>query len=72
MKRHRLLPLSLLSAGVIALIAAHGTLLYYASSHLTLSTTVAAGVIILLVIKLLGLLGRLHGLLRRRSGHDMH
>ncbi len=54
----------------IGLLAGHGVILYYASSHLVLSAAVLSGAIILLVIKHVGLLGPLYALLRRRrSGH---
>ena len=56
-----------LLAIVVVLMAAHGVILYYFSSHLALSSAVVAGVIVLAVIKHLGLLGSLYGLLRRRS-----
>ena len=51
----------------VVLMAGHGIILYYFSSHLALSSAVVAGVIVLAVIKHLGLLGSLYGLLRRRS-----
>ncbi|MGI8519142.1 MAG: hypothetical protein ACR2MC_00795 [Actinomycetota bacterium] len=55
---------------VIVLLAGHGVILYYVSSHVVLSATVLSGVIILLVINHVGLLGPLYALLRRRrSGH---
>jgi hypothetical protein len=56
-----------LSAGVVALIASHGIILYYVSSHTALSAAVLSGVTILVVIKHLGLLGPLYALFRRRS-----
>jgi hypothetical protein len=58
---------------VATVIAGHGIILYYVSSHMTLSAAVVSGVIILLVIKHLGLaaalLGPLYALVRRRSRH---
>jgi hypothetical protein len=49
----------------ILLIAGHGVILYYASSHLALSAGLISGVIVLIVIKHLGLLGPTYALLRR-------
>jgi hypothetical protein len=54
----------MLMAAVGVLIAAHGTILYYVSSHATVS--IAAAAVILVVIKHLGLLGPLLAWLRRR------
>jgi hypothetical protein len=51
-----------------ALIAGHGFFLYYFSSHFALSAAVV-GVIAVVVIKHVGLLGSLYGLLQRRSRH---
>jgi hypothetical protein len=50
----------------VILLAAHGLILYYASSHLALSAGLASSVILLIVIKHLGLLGPAYALLRRR------
>jgi uncharacterized membrane protein len=58
----------LLAAGAIALIAGHGVVLYFAWSHLAISATAVAGVVILIALKHLGLLGPLYALLRRRPG----
>jgi hypothetical protein len=41
----------------VLVIAVHGSVFYYASSHLTLSAGVIAGIVALVVIKHLGLLG---------------
>ena len=49
----------------VLLIAGHGVILYYASSHLALSAGLISGVIVLIVIKHLGLLGPTYALLRR-------
>jgi uncharacterized membrane protein YdfJ with MMPL/SSD domain len=57
---HRLI----LLAAVGVFIAAHGAILYYLSSHATVS--IAAIAIILVVIKHLGLLGPLLAWFRRR------
>jgi hypothetical protein len=57
----------LLSMAAAVLIAGHGFVLYYVSSHLALSAAAISGLIILLVIKHLGLLSPLHAALRRRS-----
>jgi len=51
----------------VLLIAGHGILFYFVSSHATLSAAMAAGVIILIAAKHLGLLAPLYGLFRRRS-----
>lgn len=57
---------------VILLLVGHGVILYYVSSHVTLSAAVLSGAIILLVIKHVGLLGPLYALFRRRrSGHRL-
>ena len=57
----------MLAVGVIILIAGHGIILYYFASHVTLSTAVVSGVIILVVLKHLGVLGPLYALFRRRA-----
>lgn len=63
-RRHvRILP-----ALVIALLAGHGVILYYVSSHMVLSAAVLSGVILLLLLKHVGLLGPLYVLFRRRPG----
>ncbi len=56
----------MLAVGAIILIAGHGVILYYFSSHVALSAAVMSAVIILVVIKHLGLLGSVYALLRRR------
>lgn len=54
-RRERLmLRASLLAAALIVLIAFHGLILYFASSHLALSGALASGLIALVVIKHLG------------------
>jgi len=57
---HRLI----LLAAVGVFVAAHGAILYYVSSHATVS--IAAAAVILVVIKHLGLFGPLLAWLRRR------
>jgi hypothetical protein len=57
---HRLV----LLAAVGIFVAAHGAILYYVSTHATMSIAVAA--VLLLVIKHLGLLGPLFTWFRRR------
>ena len=47
------------------LIAVHGVILYYFSSHMTLSVAVVVGVIAMVVVKHLGLLGPIYALLRK-------
>lgn len=61
--RGRLWAVALLT---LILIAGHGFILYYASSHMALSAGVVAGVVLLIVIKHLGALGPAFALLRRR------
>ena len=53
--------------GVVVLIAGHGIILYYVSSHTALSAAIVSGVIVLVVVKHLGLLGPLYALFRHRS-----
>jgi membrane protein YdbS with pleckstrin-like domain len=54
---------------LIVLLAGHGLILYYVSSHLKLWAVALVGVVILLVIKHVGLLGPVYALFRRwRSG----
>ena len=68
MKGHPLSRRRMWVVSVLALIllAGHGLILYYASSHLALSAGLASGVILLIVIKHLGLLGSAYAFLRRR------
>lgn len=68
MKGHRPRTLILL-AGAVLLIAGHGFILYYASSHIAVSAAAVSGLVILVVLKHLGLLG-VHALFRRRSPPD--
>jgi membrane protein YdbS with pleckstrin-like domain len=53
--------------GGVVLIAGHGIILYYVSSHTALSVAVVSGVLVLVVVKHLGLLGQLSALFRRGS-----
>lgn len=71
MKGHRRLLARgwILAAAVVLLIAGHGIILYHVSSHVALSVSIVAGVVILVVIKHLGLLSPLYVLFRRRSRH---
>jgi ubiquinone/menaquinone biosynthesis C-methylase UbiE len=55
--------------GVVALIAGHGIILYYVSSHTALSVAIVLAVIVLVVVKHLGLLSILHALFQRWSRH---
>jgi hypothetical protein len=57
----------ILLAGMGILLAGHGIILYYVSSHTAVSAAVVSGVIVLIVIKHLGLLGPLYALFRRRA-----
>ncbi|MDQ3672993.1 MAG: hypothetical protein M3365_01260 [Gemmatimonadota bacterium] len=56
-----------LAALVIALVAGHGLILRYVMPNVTLSGAVLSGVVLVLAIKLVGLLGTLYALVRRRS-----
>jgi hypothetical protein len=69
MKEHRFLRGRIWMLAVVAIvaIAGHGFMLYYSSSHFTLSVTVVSGVILVVTIKHLGLLGSLYTMLRRQS-----
>ncbi len=60
---------SMLLVGAVVLIAGHALVLRYALPHKGLSSTVVAGVMILVVIKHLGLLSPLYARFRRRSRH---
>lgn len=55
----------MLLAGAMILIAGHGLILYYFSSHLALSAAAITGVIVLVIVKHLGLLGPLYAIVRR-------
>jgi hypothetical protein len=63
MKRHGNVWMAL--AGAAVLIAGHGVILYYVSSHIVVSTAVVVGAIVLVVVKHLGLLGPLYAMLRK-------
>ena len=55
-----------MAAGLaILLIAVHGSILYYASSHMALSAGIIAGTVVLIVIKHLGLLAPVFAFFRR-------
>lgn len=49
----------------LGLIAGHGLMLYYASSHMALSAGIVTGIVLIAVIKHLGLLGPAFALFRR-------
>ena len=49
---------------VVAIVAGHGIILYYGSSHLALSATAVSIVAGLMIVKHLGLLRAVSGLLR--------
>ena len=57
----------LLLALAVVLISSHALVLRYALQHKSLSASVVAGVMFLVVMAHLGLLGRLYALFRRRS-----
>ena len=53
--------------GVLALVVAHGAVLFYGASRVRLPAAIVAGVVGLVVIKHLGIAGRLRDLIRRSS-----
>jgi hypothetical protein len=57
----------ILLVAAAVLVAGHGIVLYYISSHMTLSVGALASAIILVVIKHLGLFAPLFTLFRRRG-----
>jgi hypothetical protein len=57
--------LLVVSAALFA--AGHGFALYFVSSHMALSATVLAGVVVVALVKHLGLLASLYAMLRRSS-----
>ena len=64
MKGHWRVLLLVIAATLI--IAGHGTMLYFVSSHLALSVPTVFGVIVLIVVKHMGLLSPLFAVLRGR------
>jgi hypothetical protein len=56
-----------LLVGAVVLIAAHGVILYYVSSHIAVSVAIVFGVIVLVMLTHLRVLGGLYRALRRRS-----
>ena len=52
----------------VLIVAAHGSVLYYASSHMALSAGIIAASVVLIAIKHLGLLGSVFALFRRLPG----
>jgi membrane protein YdbS with pleckstrin-like domain len=59
----------LLAIVAIALMAGHGVVLYYVSSHVAASAAIVSGMVLLVVVKHLGLIGALHAWWRRRLRH---
>jgi hypothetical protein len=55
----------------VVLLAGHGVILYFISSHWMATSAVLSGVIILLAVKHLGLLGSVYALFRRRRSHRL-
>jgi hypothetical protein len=55
---------------LVVLLAGHGIILYYGFSHVIPAAAVLSGAIILLVIKHLGLLGRVSAWFRRRRSRN--
>jgi hypothetical protein len=66
MMRPRRLWLALAIGAVI--VATHGVLLYYISSHMAVSTAFLTGVFVLVALKHLGLLGPFYAVLRKWRG----
>ena len=64
----RWLHILIMAAGIVLLIAGHGIILYFVSSHVGVSTVVA--VFLLIVLKHLGVFGSGYALLRRRWCSD--
>jgi hypothetical protein len=60
----------LLPVVLVLLIAGHGTVLYFASSHIVLPAALLTGAIVVLVVRHLGLLRPLFERFRRRQRHD--
>jgi len=56
----------ILAVLALVLLAWHGFILYYASSHMALSAGVVTGIVVLIIIKHLGFLGPAFALFRRR------
>ena len=55
----------ILAVLALVLLAWHGFILYYASSHMALSAGIIAGTVVLIVIKHLGLLAPVFAFFRR-------
>ena len=55
---------------LVILLAGHGLILYYVSSHVMLSAVVLSGAIILLAIKHAGLLGPVYAFFRRHRSRN--
>jgi hypothetical protein len=55
---------------LVGLLAGHGVILYYVSSHVALSAAALAGAAILLMMKHVGLCGQLFALIRRRRSQN--
>jgi membrane protein YdbS with pleckstrin-like domain len=55
---------------LVVLLAGHGVILYYVSSHMVLSAAALSGAIILLVMKHVGLLGQVYARFRRRRSRN--
>lgn len=55
---------------LVGLLAGHGVILYYVSSHVALSAAALSGAVILLVMKHVGLFGQLYALIRRQRSRN--
>ena len=64
------LRIRMLPALLVGLLAGHGAILYYVSSHVALSAAALVGAVILLVMKHVGLFGQLYALIRRRRSQS--
>lgn len=56
--------------GVVIAVVVHGVVLYHAASRVRLPVVIASGVAAIVVVKHLGLVGRVRGLLRRGRDED--
>lgn len=66
MKTRHPIPVSLIVIAIVGLIAGHGAILYFFSTHLTGSVIGISSAAVLLMLKHLGLLGALYERLRGR------
>jgi hypothetical protein len=67
MKTSHVVRALLIAAAIVALVATHGAILYFFSTHVTVSVAVVSGAALVLILKHVGVLGPLYARLRRRS-----